>query len=81
MTIFNDDYIFVPIYQTFEVSNAIYGSNWYEGPVEVKKLIQFVLMRAQKSFVVYSGFYEANLNTFSSVSIHFEIKIMPWLFD
>lgn len=54
--------------QIFEVSNAIYGSKWYEGSIEVKKLIYFVLMRSQKTFVVYSGFYEANLNTFSSVS-------------
>lgn len=55
-------------HQSFEVSNAIYGSMWYEGSIEVEKFIGFVLMRAQKSFVVYSGFYEANLNTFSSVS-------------
>lgn len=53
--------------QSFAVSNAIYGSRWYEGSIDVKKFIGFVLMRAQKSVVFASGFYVADLDTFSNV--------------
>lgn len=49
------------------MSHAVYGSRWYDASIQLKKLIGFVLMRSQKAFVVYSGFYVANLLTFTSV--------------
>uniref|UniRef100_A0A182IVR4 Uncharacterized protein n=1 Tax=Anopheles atroparvus TaxID=41427 RepID=A0A182IVR4_ANOAO len=49
--------------ESARVSDAIYASNWYEATPEVKKMIYYCLMRAQKPVVMKGGFIEATLPT------------------
>ncbi|XP_050072686.1 odorant receptor 82a-like [Anopheles maculipalpis] len=53
--------------QSVNVSDAIYGTNWYEATTDTKKQIHFSLMRAQKPVIVKSGFIEASLPTLKKI--------------
>uniref|UniRef100_A0A182SV17 Odorant receptor n=1 Tax=Anopheles maculatus TaxID=74869 RepID=A0A182SV17_9DIPT len=53
--------------QSVNVSDAIYGTNWYEATPNTKKQIHISLMRAQKPVIVKSGFIEASLPTLKKI--------------
>uniref|UniRef100_A0A182YR56 Uncharacterized protein n=1 Tax=Anopheles stephensi TaxID=30069 RepID=A0A182YR56_ANOST len=53
--------------QSVNVSDAIYGTNWYEARTDRKKQIHISLMRAQKPVIVKSGFIEASLPTLKKI--------------
>ncbi|XP_044757447.1 odorant receptor 49b-like [Coccinella septempunctata] len=51
--------------QSLELAESIYSTKWYEMPVEHRKLLYIMLVRAQKPLVFScGGLYMANLNTF-----------------
>ncbi|KAG4068760.1 hypothetical protein HA402_002451 [Bradysia odoriphaga] len=53
--------------ESLAVAEAIYDSNWSEATPLIRKLIAFFLMRSQKSVIISSGFYVANLETYNAV--------------
>uniref|UniRef100_A0A182MTR5 Odorant receptor n=1 Tax=Anopheles culicifacies TaxID=139723 RepID=A0A182MTR5_9DIPT len=61
--------------QSVNVSDSIYGTNWYEATTAVKKQIYFCLMRAQKPVIIKSGFIEASLPTLKKVNKSLEIEL------
>ncbi|XP_026741744.1 odorant receptor 85c-like [Trichoplusia ni] len=51
-----------------EVADAAYQSYWYESDVKVKKLILFIIIRAQRpSYLSALGFSELTLRSFSKI--------------
>uniref|UniRef100_A0A182WM17 Uncharacterized protein n=1 Tax=Anopheles minimus TaxID=112268 RepID=A0A182WM17_9DIPT len=53
--------------QSINISDSIYGTNWYEATTAIKKQIYFCLMRAQKPVIMKSGFIEASLPTLKKI--------------
>uniref|UniRef100_A0A182N1Z2 Uncharacterized protein n=1 Tax=Anopheles dirus TaxID=7168 RepID=A0A182N1Z2_9DIPT len=53
--------------RSLNVSEAIYGTNWYDARTSVRKQIYICLMRAQKPIVMKGGFIEASLPTLKKI--------------
>uniref|UniRef100_A0A182HQK9 Uncharacterized protein n=2 Tax=Anopheles arabiensis TaxID=7173 RepID=A0A182HQK9_ANOAR len=53
--------------KSVSVADAIYGTNWYDARLAVKKLVYICLMRAQKPVIMKSGFIEASLPTLKKI--------------
>ncbi|KAK9687977.1 7tm Odorant receptor [Popillia japonica] len=55
-------------YQFCDISSAIYKSLWYERSSKDRKLLQFVMMKAQsQNYVSAGGIIAININTFTSI--------------
>ncbi|KAK9687973.1 7tm Odorant receptor [Popillia japonica] len=55
-------------FQFSDISSAIYKSLWYERSSEDRKLLLFVMIKAQsQEYVSAGGIIEININTFASI--------------
>lgn len=61
---------YICIFQSAELSNSIYKSNWYEVSMKNRKKLLITMLRAQKSFSIRAVFVEITLETYTDVSIN-----------
>lgn len=58
-------------FQSGQISNAIFETDWLELPTSFKKDVLFVMMRANKELILESVVFKSDLMEFKNVCIKF----------
>jgi hypothetical protein len=58
-----------------KLANAIWESEWWKAPSDIKRDLKFVIRRCQKPFLVKGLFFEITLDTFTNVRSSLKVNI------
>lgn len=72
---------YISVFQLTDLSRAIYSSCWYEQNVKIKKILLFIMMKAQRQkYLSAAGIIDINVDAFGSVSYNIKFRTFKLIF-